>query len=180
MQQILRFFIAILNLALIALTAYVGFLTFVARVPVPPKERPPAGFDPTRFDIKEEIKNPRNIAQYRPIWTTWRPAPPPPPVVVARPSLKLNPVKAAPILPPVQRMYQLNMASINKTNPERSTCQLQKKAGGQIHVVKVGEEIPDTGFTLVGLADGSAGTVVATLKDKKSGKSQEIKLKPTP
>lgn len=168
--ELYRFLIALLNLCLIGVIAFVGYLTFRTNVPVPQKEQVPQ-IDPTRFAVKEDAIEVRQLRQYQSIWKNLRkPLPPPKPKPVDK---QVTPKpQPAPSSDPasIKRKYKLLGVSINTTNPNRSTCYL-KGPKGQV-LVKVGEPIPNTPFKLVALNE-IENNIRATVVGK-DGKTKHI------
>lgn len=174
--HLLRGLIVVVNLSLIGGTGFMGYEIFIKRSKVPKKEKVPA-FDVTEYQIKTTAIERRSEASFAPIWITLRKAKP-----IEKKPVKKEPVVAKPVGPPptpltlVTRRYKLVGVTINKENPKRSTVFMKRKSGGNRILVKVGEAIPETPFTLMALAVASEDSIKATLRSK-NGKTEDITMR---
>ncbi|MDF1665372.1 MAG: hypothetical protein P1V97_26660 [Planctomycetota bacterium] len=144
-------------------------------VDVPKKEIVP-DLDVREYQIKNAAIERRSEVSFAPIWKTFRKAIP----VKKDPKPKPGPVKPPPPRPVgpgvVTARYKLVGVTINKQDPKRSTIFMKRKSGGNRILVKVGEGIPETPFTLSALAVATETSIKATLRDK-TGKTSDITMK---
>lgn len=166
------------NALLLGGTSFVGYLAFRTNSPVPITEQIQS-FDPTTFALQKSATNPRDISIFAPIWIAIRPVPPPPPPKPAEPVAPVAPQPPPSSVASIQNRYQVVGVNIAPNNPERSTCFIKRRGAPSHTLIKVGELIPETDLTLVGLRVDSPGKVTATLRDK-AGKvdslEQEIEI----
>lgn len=186
--SVLRVLIVVVNFVLIGANCWMGYgisgidgkalfsgkLAF-RPVDVPKKERVP-DLDVREYQIKNAAIERRSEVSFAPIWKTFRKALPPPPKPQVKPK---QPIKRPdPVVGPgvVTARYKLVGVTINKQDPERSTVFMKRKSGGNRILVKVGEGIPETPFTLSALAIVTETSIKATLRDK-TGKTSDITMK---
>lgn len=186
--SVLRVLIVVVNFVLIGANCWMGYgisgidgkalfsgkLAF-RPVDVPKKERVP-DLDVREYQIKNAAIERRSEKSFAPIWKTFRKPLPKPPVIKKDPK-PTPPPKPLPITEAmVKRKYKLVGVTINKQDPNRSTVFMKRKSGGNRILVKVGEGIPETPFTLSALAIVTETSIKATLRDK-SGKTSDITMK---
>lgn len=186
--SILRVLIVVVNFSLIGANCWMGYgisgidglALFKGKVAfrpiyVPSQERVPK-LDVREYQIKNAAIERRSEVSFAPIWKTFRKVLPKPPKPVIKKGQ--DKPKVAPPIPgdTVARRYKLVGVTINKQDPKRSTVFMRRKSGGNRILVKVGEGIPETPFTLSALAVVTETSIKATLRDK-SGKTSDITMK---
>jgi hypothetical protein len=104
---------------------------------VPDDERPPAGFDPVRYDLPPSERG-QSLAMFASIWTTLdRPEPEPEPVIVEQ---QVAPAEAGPASP--DRLFEVILV-MEDADETRSSAIVQRRGGSSQRSVGVGDRLDD-------------------------------------